>query len=107
MAATHMVPLVTAFQGFHAQVIAARLAAAGVATQLRGSVTGPYPVGEVVVLVEEADLAAAAELLLADEIEDAFEPQPQPQRAAGLHRPWVMAVAVLVVAACSVVVRLA
>jgi hypothetical protein len=68
-----MTRLVTVNQTFHARVIAARLGAEGILTQLRGNVDGPYPVGEVHVFVAEDDADAARELLLADEVENAFE----------------------------------
>jgi hypothetical protein len=42
-------------------------------TQLRGSVDGPYPVGDVSVWVSENDAECASELLLADEVEAAFD----------------------------------
>ena len=58
---------------FHARVIAARLGSEGILTELRGAVDGPYPMGEVQVLVGEDELADAQELLLADEVEDAFD----------------------------------
>lgn len=57
---------------FHARVIAARLGSEGIVTELRGAVDGPYPMGEVQVLVDAEDLAVAQELLLADEVEDAL-----------------------------------
>ena len=58
---------------FHARVIAARLGAEGIVTQLRGSVDGPYPIGDVSVWVTEEDAESARELLLADEVESAFD----------------------------------
>jgi hypothetical protein len=58
---------------FHARVIAARLGADGVVTQLKGNVDGPYPVGDVSVWVNEDDADFARELLLADEVESAFD----------------------------------
>ena len=58
---------------FHARVIAARLGADGIVTQLRGSVDGPYPIGDVSVWVTEEDAESARELLLADEVESAFD----------------------------------
>ncbi|MDQ6784664.1 MAG: DUF2007 domain-containing protein [Actinomycetota bacterium] len=61
---------------FHARVIAARLGAEGIPTQLRGNVGGPYPIGNVSVWVTEADADVASELLLADEIEAVFDVQP-------------------------------
>jgi hypothetical protein len=68
-----MVRVVTVTDAFHARVIAARLGADGMITQLRGNVDGPYPMGNVEVLVREDDLDAARELLLADEVEAAFD----------------------------------
>ena len=58
---------------FAARVLAARLGSEGVLAQLRGGgIDGPYPMGEVQVLVSEDDLGTAQELLLADEVEDAL-----------------------------------
>ena len=81
-------------------MIAARLGADGIVTQLRGGVDSPYPIGEVEVLVAEEDLDVARELLLADEVESAFddvtvEPSHRPRL-----RLWVAVVvsALLVVA---------
>jgi hypothetical protein len=64
-----MVHVRTVRSTFHAQLIAARLGADGVLTELRGNVGGPYPIGETSVWVpaDEADTARA--LLLADEME--------------------------------------
>ena len=67
-----MVRLLTVSQAFHARVVAARLGSEGVVTELRGSLDGPYPVGEVHVFVGEDDLDTAREILLADEVEDAL-----------------------------------
>jgi hypothetical protein len=68
-----MVQLITAAGSFHARVLAARLGADGILTELRGAVDGAYPVpGVVDVLVSEADLGIARELLLADQVEAAF-----------------------------------
>jgi Putative prokaryotic signal transducing protein len=68
-----MVHVMTVHSVFHARVIAARLGADGIVTQLRGSVDGPYPVGDVSVWVAEDDAESARELLLADEVEAAFD----------------------------------
>jgi hypothetical protein len=68
-----MVHLRTVNGVFHARVIAARLGADGIVTQLRGAVDGPYPVGDVSVWVPEDDAECASELLLADEVEAAFD----------------------------------
>jgi hypothetical protein len=71
-----MVHVRTVSTQFHARVIAARLGAEGILTQLRGNVGGPYPFGEVSVWVGEDDAEEASELLLADEVEAAFAPHP-------------------------------
>ena len=68
-----MVPVLRADGTFHARVVAARLGSEGIVTQLRGNVDGPYPMGSVEVLVTQDDLAAARELLLADEVESSFD----------------------------------
>ncbi|MDQ2726864.1 MAG: DUF2007 domain-containing protein [Actinomycetota bacterium] len=89
---------------FHARVIAARLGAEGIPTQLRGNVGGPYPIGNVSVWVTEADADVASELLLADEIEAAFdvhpddmEPSPSTRRVVfGLTRRQILATLCLV-----------
>jgi hypothetical protein len=73
-----MVHLRTVPNAFHAQVIAARLGADGIVTQLKGA-DAIYPVGEVAIFVAEEDFEAARELLLADEVESAF--------VAGTDRP--------------------
>jgi hypothetical protein len=69
----HMVPVATAATAFEAQVIAARLGAEGLLWELRGNVGGPFVIGPVEVLVEADDVASARELLLADEVEAAFD----------------------------------
>jgi hypothetical protein len=58
---------------FHARVIAARLGTEGILTDLRGNVDGLYPVGDVHVYVDQADLAEAQEILMVDDIESAFD----------------------------------
>src|SRR6202022_5101788 len=73
MSWARMVHLRTVHSAFHARVIAARLGADGIVTQLRGNVDGPYPVGDVSVWVAEDDAECAIELLLADEVEAAFD----------------------------------
>src|SRR5438552_3485328 len=72
-----MVHLRTVPDAFHARVIAARLGADGILTELRGAVGGPYPIGSVSVWVSVADQPIASELLLADELEAAFEDVPE------------------------------
>jgi hypothetical protein len=73
MPGAEMVHLRTVNSTFHARVIAARLGADGIPTRLSGSVDGPYPLGDVSVWVALADADAARELLLADEVEAAFD----------------------------------
>jgi hypothetical protein len=96
-----MVHLRTVHTAFHARVIAARLGADGIVTQLRGAVDGPYPVGDVSVWVAEHDAECASELLMADEVEAAFdlpddrEPWERPRRrplVLGLTGTQVLAV---------------
>jgi hypothetical protein len=82
-----MVHLRTVPTAFQARVIAARLGAEGMLTQLRGNVGGPYPLGEVSVWVDEGDAEAAGELLLADEVEAAFAPDPADEEPTPLSRP--------------------
>ena len=90
---------------FHARVIAARLGAEGIPTELRGNVGGPYPIGNVSVWVTEGDADVASELLLADEIEAAFdvhpddmEPSPSSRRVVfGLTRRQILAALTLLV----------
>jgi hypothetical protein len=106
-----MVHLRTVNNAFHAQVIAARLGADGIPTQLHGSISGPYPIGNVSVWVASQDAASARELLLADEVEAAFDlgedGEPWEDRARrplvlGLNRSQLLAVfgiAVLLAAA--------
>ena len=83
MQQTRMVRLATVATSFHARVIAARLGSEGIVTDLRGNIDGLYPVGDVHVYVDQEDLAEAQELLLADEVESAFdEPDEAPELRA-------------------------
>ncbi len=99
-----MVHLRTVTTTFHARVIAARLGAEGIATQLRGNVGDPFPLGVVSVWVSEEDAGPAAELLLADEVEAVFTPHPDDEEPApsrqprlfGLTQRQLLAVALLV-----------
>lgn len=75
--ALRMVHLRTVPDSWHAKVLAARLGCEGIVIQLRGSVSGPYPFGSVAVLVEAGQAELAADLLLADEVEAAFQ-RPAP-----------------------------
>src|ERR687893_482557 len=73
MQRTRMVRLVTVSSTFHARVIAARVGAEGIVTELRGNLDGPYPMGDVHIYVPEDELPIASELLMADEVESAFD----------------------------------
>ncbi len=89
MSVARMVHVRTVPSAFHARVIAARLGADGIVTQLRGNVGGPYPIGDVSVWVAEDDASAASELLLADEIESAFAPHPDDEEPTASRRPYL------------------
>jgi hypothetical protein len=92
-----MVRLATVAHPFHARVIAARIGCEGIVAELRGSVDGPYPMGDVHVYVPEIDLPVAQELLLADEVESAFEDDG----AEAVNPPalWMVVAAVVLVSA--------
>ncbi|MDQ1393090.1 MAG: putative prokaryotic signal transducing protein [Acidimicrobiaceae bacterium] len=101
MPGANMVHLRTVNTAFHARVIAARLGADGIPTQLQGAVDGPYPLGDISVWVAREDADSAKELLLADEVEAAFdlpdEGEPWEDRARrpvllGLTRHQLLAV---------------
>jgi pyruvate/2-oxoglutarate dehydrogenase complex dihydrolipoamide acyltransferase (E2) component len=99
-----MVHVRTVNGAFHARVIAARLGADGIITELRGNVGSVYPFGQVSVWVSSEDAEAAAELLLADEVEAAFtphpddeEPRPRSRVLWGMDRRQLVAAASLVV----------
>ncbi|MHB1930227.1 MAG: hypothetical protein ACYDEN_08380 [Acidimicrobiales bacterium] len=64
-----MVHVRTVPSAFHARVIAARLGADGILTELRGNVGGPYPIGETSVWVPAGEAEVAQALLRADEVE--------------------------------------
>src|SRR2546427_13036951 len=105
MAYRRMVHLRTVHNVFHAQVIAARLGAEGIVTQLQGATGGPSPVGDVSVWVDERDADDASELLMADEVEAAFdlpeegEPWERPRRqplVVGLTGTQVLAALALI-----------
>jgi hypothetical protein len=95
-----MVPVAKVADAFHARVLAARLGSEGVVTQLRGGgVDGPYPVGNVEVLVSVADLDLAKELLLADEVESVFDEvdddEGGPALGRGVPAPWIVLAVVI------------
>ena len=95
-----MVRLATVRTTFHARVIAARLGAEGIVTDLRGNVDGIYPMGDVHIFVSEEDLPEAQELLLADEVESAFDDEVDLDDSGRTPRElWVFLVAVVLVAA--------
>ncbi len=91
-----MVRLATVSTSFHARVIAARLGSEGIVTELRGNVEGLYPVGDVHVYVGEDDLAESQELLLADEVESAFDDDGHADRSAP-REAWLVLFALLLV----------
>jgi hypothetical protein len=88
MHAARMVLLRTVASSFHAHVLAARLGADGIVTQLRGPGEGPYPMGDVRVYVREDDVEVARELLLADEVESAFDEGAHDPPATRLSATW-------------------
>ena len=61
-----LVPVAVVPSSFEAKVVAARLGSEGIVCQLRGNVDGMYPLGNTTVLVPEAEVVAARELLAAD-----------------------------------------
>jgi hypothetical protein len=105
MSPAPMVHVRTVTGNFHARVIAARLGAEGIVTELRGNADVFNPFAPVSVWVAEDDAEAAAELLLADEVEAAFVPHPddeEPSRSRqvvlwGLTRRQLVASASLIV----------
>ena len=109
MPALRFVPAIRVPDAFHARVIAARLGSEGIVTQFRGGgVDGPYPMGAVEVLVSADQLAEAQELLLADEVESAFEMVDDEPGRDGVDRarPWLL-FAVLAALALFTVARVA
>jgi hypothetical protein len=94
-----MVRLATVTHPFHARVIAARVGAEGIVTELRGSVDGPYPMGDVHIYVPELDLPSAQELLLADEVESAFDPDEAVDDGGTPRELWLLLGAFLALAA--------
>jgi hypothetical protein len=87
---------------FEARLLAARLQSEGLEPELRGMLDGPYglTVGElsrVDVFVPEEQMADARLVLLADEVDAAFE-----HRATTSHRPrWRFWVVLVLVAAAT------
>ena len=100
MPSYRMVHLTTVHTGFHGRVIAARLGADGILTELRGGIDGPYPMGDVEVLVPEDELDDARALLQADLADAAVttvgdEPAPARLRRRMPLLYWVAALLVL------------
>ena len=100
MSPAPMVHVRTVPTTFHARVIAARLGAEGIPTQLRGNVGGLYPIGDVSVWVAEADAEVASELLLADEIESAFDTDPDDEEPGPAVRQVIFGMTALQLVAC-------
>ena len=94
-----MVRLATVRDTFHARVIAARVGAEGILTELRGNVDGPYPMGDVHVFVDEDGYDAARELLLLDEVESVFEDGAGDDISAHAREMWLVLAAVVLLAA--------
>ncbi len=94
-----MVRLVTVNSSFHARVIAARVGAEGIVTELRGNLDGPYPVGDVHVYVSEDDLPSASELLMADEVESAFDDEDEIADGGPPVELWLILGSILALAA--------
>jgi hypothetical protein len=81
---TGMTLLTTVSSAFHAKVLAARLGAEGIPTQLRGGVDGMYPIfAEVYVLVPRGQLDMAREILLADAVDALFDQSDELPNACG------------------------
>ena len=104
-----MVPLVTVPGVFQARVLAARLGSEGIVTTLHGAVDGPYPFGDVSVHVDADDLELARQLLLADEVEEAFSDADADAEADRVGRggipAWLALVAIVFVAVASALAR--
>jgi hypothetical protein len=91
-----MVPVRRVRDQFEAQVLVARLGAAGVVAQLRGAgVDAVYPMGSIEILVPEEELSFAAELL-------ASPSEPPPEEYDDVSptsvRRWHVVTAMVVVA---------
>ena len=94
-----MVRLLTLRNTFHARVVAARLGSEGILTELRSNVDGPYPMGDVHVYVTEDDLDDARELLMADEVESAFDEEDDHVDTRTPPELWIVLAAILLIAA--------
>jgi hypothetical protein len=103
-----MVLLTTATNEFHARVLAARLGADGILTELVGVSVCPYPVlsRQIEVLVDHDDFDTARQLLLADEVDhiftlalddDVLHPVDGEVEPVGRAPRWMVAFAVLAI----------
>jgi hypothetical protein len=98
-----MVPVRKVSDQFEARVLAARLGSEGIVAQLRGGgIDGPYPMGAIEVLVSEDDLETARELLLADDVESAFDGGADVDEGRDSLRDSRMRVTAIAVLACLV-----
>ena len=69
-----MVPVLKVTDQFEAKVVAARLGSAGFVVELRGrGASAVMPWGPFEICVAEDEVEGARELLLADEVESAFD----------------------------------
>ena len=98
MQQTRMVRLATVASSFHARVIAARLGADGIVTELRGNVDGIYPLGDVHVFVAEEDLDDSAALLMVDEVESVFDEAGQDLNPSTPRELWMVLGALVLMA---------
>jgi hypothetical protein len=95
--------LTTVGGSFAARVIEARLRSEGIGVELRGSIDSPYQftvgsMSQVEVFVPLYDLDDARLLMLADEVEDAFDDDP-PRPRVGHHTGlafWIALTAIVV-----------
>ena len=101
MSTVRMVPLTSAANAVQARIIAAHLGAAGLLWELRGNVDGPYPVGQVDILVEADDLDVARALVLHEDERDASVTDGDALRTP--RELWFVLLALLVVAAFTLV----
>jgi hypothetical protein len=103
-----MVPVRKVSDQFEARVLAARLGSVGIVAQLRGGgIDGPYPMGAIEVLVAEEDLESAREVLLADDVESAFDDDSDADAHDGVReaRMRVLAIGVIACLVLGVVLR--
>ena len=68
-----MVRLTTAANAMEARIIAARLGCEGIVWEFRGSVDGPLALGPVDVFVDTDGFESAKEMMLAADVESAFD----------------------------------